>query len=337
MKSLRHSLPRALSGLLILLTLGAPATALANRKVMIITNRGCEEICRSFQQNLQSQGDVSFVVRDIGGDVARIPPLIAEARALKTDLIATWGTGVTLAVVGRHDAVDPARHVTDIPVVYLYVGDPVGSKIAVDDKRSGRSNVAGANTAVPLAAQINLMQSYRAISRVGMVFNGDEPAAVTQAAEAKKQFDARGVASTVIELPRSADGKPRSESIEPAVERLIAQGVDFIYYIGSSFMLANAPLLFDISMKHRVPTFTALEPAYRKGGALLGLISPLTGIGQIGAYQAGQILFGNRTPGSLDTPTLSRHSVLINMKTARDIRVYPPMKLLQFAEITSSP
>ena len=37
--------------------------------------------------------------------------------------------------------------------------------------------VAGANTTVPLDAQINLMESYRPLSRVAMVYNANEPAA----------------------------------------------------------------------------------------------------------------------------------------------------------------
>lgn len=309
--------------------------AVTPKKVLIITNRGCEEICKSFQQNLQSQGEASFIVRDIAGDTKKVPSIISEARSLKVDLIATWGTGVTLAVVGKHDETDPARHVTDIPVVYLYVGNPVQSKIAVETKRSGRANIAGANTSVPVEAQVNLIKSYRDVSRVGMLFNTDEPAAVAQAAAARKQFESAQIAVDVVELPKDQDGKPHPESIARAIDELATKKVSFIYHIGSSFMLANASLLSEAATARGLPIFTSLEATYRKGDVLLGLISPLGGIGQIGAYQAGQILFGNRKPGELDTPTLSRHSVLINMKTARQLKAYPPMKLLQFAEITN--
>lgn len=335
MKRLITLLGQPLAALLAITTLSWPVLSLAeSKKVMIITNRGCEEICRSFEQGLHSQGDVTLIVRDIAGDTTKVPGIVAEARSLKVDLIATWGTGVTLAVVGKRDAVDPKRHVTDIPVVYLYVGNPVESGIAADTTRSGRPNVAGANTSVPVEAQINLMRSYREIRRVGMIFNADEPAAVLQAAAVRKQFEARGIAVSTVELPKGTDGKQDPAMIGPGMDRLAQEKPDFIYHIGSSFTLAQAELLSQAAIDRGMPIFTAFEPAYRKGGILLGLTSPLTGIGQIGAYQAGQILFAGRKPGDLPSPTLTRHSLLINMNAARQLKAYPPMKLLQFAEIT---
>lgn len=327
---------RALSVGLLACVLVLPGLAwAAGKKVLIITNRGCEEICRSFEQGLQSQGEISFIVRDIGGDTSKVPAIVSEARAMKVDLIATWGTGVTLAVIGKRDKVDPSKHVTDIPVVYLYVGNPVESGIAQDTTRSGRANVAGANTSVPVDAQINLMQSYRTISRVGMLFNVDEPAAVLQAAAVRKQFESRKVPVTSVELPKGPDGKADPASIESGMDQLAQEKPDFIYHIGSSFTLAHAARISQAANERGIPIFTTFEPAYRKGSILLGLTSPLSGIGQIGAYQAGQILFNGRKPGDLNSPTLSRHSVLINMNAARQLKAYPPMKLLQFAEITN--
>jgi putative ABC transport system substrate-binding protein len=336
MKRMTPLASRALSVGLLTCALALPGLAwAAGKKVLIITNRGCEEICRSFEQGLQSQGEISLIVRDIGGDTSKVPAIVSEARSMKVDLIATWGTGVTLAVIGKRDNVDPSKHVTDIPVVYLYVGNPVESGIAQDTTRSGRPNVAGANTSVPIDAQINLMQSYRTISRVGMLFNVDEPAAVLQAAAVRKQFESRKVAVTSVELPKGADGKADAASIEPGMDRLAQDKPDFIYHIGSSFTLAQAGRISQAANERGIPIFTTFEPAYRKGSILLGLTSPLSGIGQIGAYQAGQILFNGRKPGDLNSPTLSRHSVLINMNAARQLKAYPPMKLLQFAEITN--
>jgi putative ABC transport system substrate-binding protein len=119
------------------------------------------------------------------------------------------------------------------------------------------------------------------------------------------------------------------------MDRLAQDKPDFIYHIGSSFTLAHAGRISQAANERGIPIFTTFEPAYRKGSILLGLTSPLSGIGQIGAYQAGQILFNGRKPGDLNSPTLSRHSVLINMNAARQLKAYPPMKLLQFAEITN--
>jgi putative ABC transport system substrate-binding protein len=321
--------------LALMLTLATPGAALAAKQVMIVTLRGCEEVCTSFRQNLESQGEVSFLMRDAQGDTSRVAAIVAEARQLRPDLIATWGTGITQAVIGRHDAVDPAVHVTDIPVVYMYVGNPVESKIARDSTQSGRPNVAGANTSVPIEAQINLLTRYRKVERVAMLYNADDPAAVSQAASAQRAMQARGIAVHEVRVPTlPGSRRPDPAAIEPAIATLAADRPDFLYYVGSAFTLANVGTITSAAIARGIPAFSALEPAYRKGEMLLGLISPLAGVGQIAAYQAGQILFHGKSPGTLPSPTLTRHSVLINMRAARALKAYPPMKLLQFAEIT---
>lgn len=304
------------------------------KRVFLITNRGCEDICGSFRHALEAQGPVEFIWRDADGDTARVAGFVTEARQLKPDLVATWGTNITLAAIGPLDAIDPVRHLTDIPVVYMYVGNPVGSKIARDSKQSGRPNVAGANTSVPLDAQINLLGSYRKLRRIGMLYNTDEAAAVGLATSARKAFEARGIHVTEVALVPGKDGKPNAADIPDALKRLAATQPDFLYYVGSTFTLAQIGLLSAGAVEHGLPLFTSTEPAYRAGEVLLGLITPQASIGQAAAHQAAQILFHGKRPGELPTLTVTRYSVLINMRVARALKRYPPMQLLQFAEIS---
>lgn len=304
------------------------------KRVFLITNRGCEEVCMSFKSNLTNQGPVDFIWRDIDGDASRVPALVAEIRRLHPDLVATWGTGITLGVVGPYDTTEPTRYLTDIPVVYMYVGNPVESKIARSSTRSGRSNVAGANTSVPIDAQINLLTAYRPIKRVGMLYNTNEPAAVFQAAATRRAFEAHKIQVTEVRLPNDSDGRPNISAIPAALDELALAKPDFLFQIGSTFMLQQIKTISTDAIQRGMPMFSATEPAFRRGEVLLGLISPLAGIGQIAAYQAGRILFHHVQPGSMTSPTLTRHSILINMQAARALKFYPPMKLLQFAELT---
>jgi len=323
-----------MAGLMFIVSLALnPARADTAKRVYLITNHGCEDVCRSFQHNLESQGPVDFILRDVDGDVSRVAGLIKEARQLRPDLIATWGTGITLAVVGPYDAVEPSAYVTDIPVVYMYVGNPVQSKIARDPQHSGRANVAGANTAVPMNEQINLLASYRKLSKIGMLYNTDEPAAVAQADAARRDFQARGVQIIEAKLVLGKDGRPNASEIPVAIEKIADSKPDFLYHIGSTFTLEQIAEISNDAIAHDIPMFSSTEPAFRDGNVLLGLISPLASIGQVSAYQAGQILFHGKRAGDLPTPTVTHHSVLINMHAARALKLYPPMKLLQFADL----
>ena len=76
---------------------------------MMVLWRGCEDACRGFQDYLRSRNlPVEFLMRDVKQDPSAFPSLVAEARALKVDLVVTWGTTVTLGMVGTYDKVDPA-------------------------------------------------------------------------------------------------------------------------------------------------------------------------------------------------------------------------------------
>lgn len=320
---------------IILLALLLPAAwAGPVKQVFLITNRGCEAICQSFRNNLQSQGPVNVIWRDAAGDVSRVGAFVAEARTLRPDLVATWGTGVTLAVVGPYDAPDPKRHLKDTAVVYMYVGNPVESKIARSAGKSGRPYVAGTNTAVPIEAQIKLLQSFGPLARIGILYNTDEPAAVMQAAEVRQAFNAHSVRVHEVLLPMMVNGSPDASRIPAALDQLARHKPDFIYHIGSTFTLKQVQAISAGATARGIPMFSPTESAFREGGVLLGLISPPAGIGQLAAHQAGQILFHGQQPGDLPSLTLTHHSVLINMRVARTLGIYPPMKLLQFAELT---
>jgi putative ABC transport system substrate-binding protein len=361
-----------ITGLVLSVVVLLPVAQAANataKLVYVITNRGCEEVCRSFQHSLENQGPVTFVLRDADGDAARVPAFIEEAHRLHADLIATWGTGITLAVVGPYGGVGASgasdtsgvsgtrsasalsgtpsasalsgtpsassvpEYVSDIPVVYMYVGNPVESKIARDAQHSGRANVAGANTSVPMQEQINLLTSYRKFSKVGMLYNANEPAAVAQAASARRAFQARGVQVVEAQLKLDRSGRPNAADIPGAVAVLAQSKPDFLYHIGSTFTLQQIAAISDAAIANGIPMFSSSESAFRNGDVLLGLVSSLAAIGEVSAYQAGQILFHGQRPGDLTTPTVTRHSVLINMHAARALQLYPPMKLLQFAEL----
>jgi len=225
------------------------------------------------------------------------------------------------------------EYVSDIPVVYMYVGNPVESKIARDPQHSGRANVAGANTSVPMQEQINLLTSYRKFGKVGMLYNANEPAALAQAASAREAFQARGVQVVEAQLKLDKSGRPNAADIPGAVAALAQSKPDFLYHIGSTFTLQQIAAISDAAIANGIPMFSSSESAFRNGDVLLGLVSSLAAIGEVSAYQAGQILFHGQRPGDLTTPTVTRHSVLINMHAARALQLYPPMKLLQFAEL----
>ena len=81
-------------------------------RVLMITYRGTTDVDLGFRAYLAEAGlDVRYTLRDIAQDVGRLPAILEELPELQPDLIYTWGTPVTLGVVGPYDQppVAPAR------------------------------------------------------------------------------------------------------------------------------------------------------------------------------------------------------------------------------------
>ncbi len=86
--------------------------------------------------------------------LGRLPAAIALARATRPDLVYTWGTGITLGVAGTWKAVDPARHLTDIPVLFTMVSSPRGAGLQPPPDKSPPPNLTGGWPIAPRSAQI---------------------------------------------------------------------------------------------------------------------------------------------------------------------------------------
>ena len=120
---------------LVLATAGDTGAQAVGRpfRIYAITFRGMTDVERGFQEYFTARRiPVQILWRDLNRDPTRMPGFIEEIRATRPDLIYTWGTSVTLGVVGSYDTYDPAKNITDIPVVFTLVAAPVLAKIVPD-------------------------------------------------------------------------------------------------------------------------------------------------------------------------------------------------------------
>ncbi len=301
--------------------------------VFMLTFRGCEEICSAFKQYLNEKNlKITYIDRNVDYNISRVGEFIKEIREVKPDLVVTWGTGVTLGVVGPYDSVDNQRYIKDIPVVYLNVGDPVGSKIAINAQKSGRKNVAGGNVDPPLITQVRAIEAYKPIKRIGVIYGTNEVNSVLNVNQLKSVLDLEKIELVQATLPLGENGFPLDTSIETAVKEISRKKPDFIYYVASSYILKNIKNFSNLLIKEKLPLFSAYEIPLREGNALYGIPATNANIGQIGAYQAHQILEKHKVPGDLPTVTLSTFNPIVNIRVAREIGLLPPPSILNYAE-----
>jgi len=302
-------------------------------RIYMILFRGETPVEKGFRDYFAVNGMTpELIVRDVALDVGKVPQLIAEARAMQADLIYTWGTPVTLAVAGKANAVNPAAHVTDIPVVFTMVAAPQASGLVTSLASSGR-NLTGASHVVPSIQQLSAIRAYRRFERIAIIFNPAEPNSVLNVKEWRALAASEHFQLIEQPVPLDAKGQPTAAALPALVQALARRQVQLLYIGPDSFLAANRVTLTEAALAARLPTFAATEVALREGKALFGLVSGYENVGRLTAHKAAQILYQHVAPPQIPIETLARFSYLVNMSVASQLQMYPPLKVINYAEL----
>ena len=302
-------------------------------RIYAITYRGRTAVEDGFVAYFAARGiPVEIVWRDIALDPARLPALVDEIRRERPDLVHTWGTGVTLGIVGRWDAADRMRYIDDIPVVFSLVAAPVSTGIVRDLRAPGRA-VTGVCHVASLAAQVQAMQTYRPFRQVGMLYSLNEPNSLAVLQELQALGRRQGF--TVLGTPFHVDaaGRTSGQGAVDLVRSLQAAGAGWLYMPPDSFLSTQArETVVPAALAARLPVFASTEQLMA-AGALLGLVSHYYSVGQFAAYKAEQILVDQVAPARIPVDTLTRFSLQINLQVARRLQVLPPLGMFNYAEL----
>ncbi len=302
-------------------------------RIMMMLYRGTTDAEKGFMEYFKRHRIAAeFIVRDAQADSSKIAGFVQEAKTLKPDLIYTFGTTVTTEVVGVVGEVDRSRHITDIPVVFNIVADPVGARLVTELKASGR-NLTGASHMVPLSAQMQALQAMRNKQTLGVIYNPMEKNSLL-AVQGLQKIAPR-FSMTLLTAPIHADARNpvTIEGIGEAMRELLEKKPQFIYIPSDSFLIQNAGVVVQAAQQAGVPVFAATEAPIRDHGALLGLVSTYANVGELAAHKAVQILSGKVPVGQIPVETLNRFTYLVNMKAAKKLGVYPPLTVMKFAEL----
>ena len=339
-----HTLRRRLMAAALASTL--PAAVLADNpsaskrarpfRIYAITFRGMTDVEKGFSEYFASRKiPVEIIYRDLNREAARLPAMLDEIRAIKPDLIYTWGTSVTLGVVGPYDGVVPGQHITDIPVVFTLVAAPTLAKIVSDLKNPGR-NVTGVTHVGPTDAQIRAMAQYRSFKTLGVLYTPTEKNSVVVIEDIRRLGREMGFHTVERTFRLDAQRKPIADGAADLVRELKEAGAQWLYLPPDSYLgtLAEA-VIIPAAMQLGLPTFASTEQLMQ-AGALSGLVSRYYNVGQFTAYKAEQILVQKMAASSVPVETLKRFSYQIRMPAAKRLNLPPPLPMLSYAEIITA-
>jgi len=333
----RRFLAQIGAGAALLAGAGTPALRAQGAKpfrIYAVTWRGKTQVEKGLEDYFGKQGTaVEFIWRDAEQQPARLAEFVAEIRVMRPDLVYTWGTPPTLGIAGPYDAIDPAKYITDIPILFALVAAPVAAKL-VSSPGARERDITGVTHVATLEAQLEAMRTYRPFARLGVLYNAAERNSVATT-EGLRQLAARQ-RFTLVEktFDQTADGKVLPTGIEEKIHAMKQAGADWLYLGPDTYLFSQIERIAAAAMEQRLPTFSATEAALSgKAPVLAGLVSSYYTIGQFAGYKAEQILVNKKRARDVPIETLSRYSFIVRMDVARQLDMLPPVALFNYATV----
>jgi putative ABC transport system substrate-binding protein len=266
--------------------------------------------------------DTTVVVerKDAGGHFDRLPAVAAELVRSKPDLI------VAFAPQGARAAKDAT---SEIPIVMLFVADPVGLGLASSLARPG-GNLTGVATVVPGDFTGKTLGILRELlpqaKRVAALINPlNEVHRLLFPREAPPAAAALGFQLDAIEVRKA-------EEIPGAIAAAKAGGAEALYILGDTIFNSPPYLVADLASQAKLPSIYLASPRELvQAGGLISYGPDYVALGRRGAYYIDRILRGAK-PAELPIEQPSKFLLVINLKTAKSLGVEVPASLLSRAD-----
>jgi len=270
--------------------------------VLLPGNTAPELFMKGFREALRQAGyiegqNILLEVRSGEGRASLLPERAAELVRLKVDLIVTSQTPAVLAA---------KQATSDIPIVMASAGDPVATGIIASLARPG-GNVTGLSAASAELASKSLeliREVTPAAHLVAILANEVDP--FTQALLQQINQGARALGFEIMPVMT----RP-SAPLEAAFEAMSRGRADALVVQGT----LQSKELFELAIKHRLPTFAGSRQVARSGG----LMSYSASDAEIHREAAGYIdkILKGRKPADLPVSQPSKFELVINLKTAK--------------------
>jgi putative ABC transport system substrate-binding protein len=279
------------------------------------------EFMDPFRQGLRELGYVegqNIVIECRGalGVADRLPGLADELVRLKVDVLVAPSTPSAIA----------AKQATNtIPIVFLYVGDPIGSGLVTSLARPG-GNVTGLSVfgpdMVPKVLEA-LKEAAPSVSRVAVWINPTNPGHT----QPDPQLDA---AAKILGVRLNRVDARAAANLDAAFAAALRQREEALFVYPRSLALPEVQRIAQFAIKNRLPT-TAIYPNYVRAGMLMSYGPNIPDMYRRAGTYIDKILKGTK-PADLPVEQPTKIELVINLGTATAIGLTIPQSLLQRAD-----
>lgn len=279
----------------------------------IVSHPSLDAARDGFKAALEDAGyDVDWDEQNAQGDQSIAASIAGAFASEDLDMVLAVATPTAIAA---------AQAVTDIPVLFTAVTDPVGSAL-VESMDAPGGNVTGTSDAVDVADILELVTRIAPDAEtVGIVYNAGEPNAVTQVEWAQEAADELGL---TIELA-TAD---TSGAVQQAADSL---DVDAFFVITDNTVVSALETLIQVAESKQIPVIASEGDSVARGAiATIGIDYYSLG------YQTGEmavrILSGEADPATTPVEVQTELALYLNTGAAERMGVTIPDDLLAEAD-----
>jgi putative ABC transport system substrate-binding protein len=273
-------------------------------------------IIAAFQRRLQDLGwtegrNIRFEIRWAGGDADKTRTFAKELISVTPDVIVPSSNQVTTIL---------QQETRTIPIVFVSVGDPVGSGYVASMAQPGGNLTGFAVLENAIAGKWveTINEIAPQVSRVGFILHPETPANIglLRAAEA--------AAPSGIKL--IALGVHNTAEIESAVTAFAAQANGGLIAAPHAITFANRDVIVELAARYRLPAVYAFRNFAISGGLVSYGTNPIV-LWREGASYVDRILEGAK-PADLPAQFPTKYELVINLKTAKALGLtVPPLML----------
>lgn len=215
-----------------------------------------------------------------------------------------------------------AQNITDVPLLFTAVTDPVSAEL-VDSMEEPGANVTGTSDAAPIDKQLELLKEIVPdAERIGIVYASGEVNSQVQVDQAR---EAAGPLGLEIETQTVTT----VNEIQQAVEAL--GDVDAIYVPTDNMVVSGIASLVQVAEGKQIPVIAA-ESGTVEGGAVATLGIDYTELGRQTGEMALRILRDGEDPATMPVETATEFTYVVNEDAAERQGVTIPEDILAEAE-----
>lgn len=212
-----------------------------------------------------------------------------------------------------------------IPIIFIYVPDPVGADLVESVRRPGGNATGSTNFAVLLSAKRLeiLKETVPSVTRVGLLVNPNVKISGLYIRESMQAGSVLGVAIQPFEARSLSD-------MEPAFDAMVKARMQAVVVNAESLFFQGKHVIAKLALTRNLPTCVYVRELLEAGGLVSYGVDQRAIARRVAVY-VDRVLKGEK-PSEMPVEQPTKFELIVNAKTAKALGVKIPQSLLLRAD-----